>query len=73
MININLIKDQILLRLPNSVRVISSSEIKDEENKALVYLDIENFGRVTMYNNFDIQVTYKKIVFQKVCLNDSDF
>lgn len=62
MININLIKDQILLRLPNSVRVISSSEIKDEENKALVYLDIENFGRVTMYNNFDIQVTYKNPV-----------
>jgi len=61
MLNTNLIKEQILLRLPNSVWIFSSSDKQLEDNQELIYLDVENFGRITMYNNFDIQVTYKNI------------
>lgn len=58
MLNINLIREQILLRLPDSVWILSSSDSMAEDNKELVYLEVEHFGRITMYRNFDIQITY---------------
>lgn len=58
MSNLNLIREQILLRLPDSVWILSSSDSMAEDSKELVYLEVEHFGRITMYRNFDIQITY---------------